>query len=210
MQNVPFYSSYNALSRELPRRMASIEREEAVVVVEQIARDASFLHQFRPLLKCAPRTGTDPIILATHLGHTASGAALHLFYWPVGAATPIHDHTSWGVYQCVSGALLEERYARLDDGEQPETAHLRKRWRRRWNHWDGASTVGAYADGIHRIANHSRQPSLSLHMYGPRVDLLDGRDYDPSRDFVCDRIEEVPEVSFMNASLANSLIEKTV
>jgi predicted metal-dependent enzyme (double-stranded beta helix superfamily) len=116
-----------------------------------------------------------------------------LFYWPVGAATPIHDHSAWGVYQCVGGALLEDRYERLDDGQQPETAHLRKRWRRRWGHWEGASTVGAYAEGIHRIANHSRRPSLSLHMYGPRTGTFDGRDYDPSRDFVCDRFEPLPD-----------------
>jgi len=197
MQTITSFSPRSALLRELPRRMASIEREEAIAIVEQIGQNASFLQQFRPHLECTPRTGADPIILATYAAQGGSGAALHLFYWPVGAATPIHDHTSWGVYQCVDGALLEDRYQRLDDGEQPETAHLRKRWRRRWGHWEGASTVGAYANGIHQIANHSRRPSLSLHMYGPRMGELDGRDYDPSRDFVCDRIEEAPEMGIV-------------
>jgi hypothetical protein len=28
-----------------------------------------------------------------------------------------------------------------------------------------------------------------MHLYGPRLGILDGRDYDPSRDFVCDRLE---------------------
>src|SRR5690349_9646442 len=149
-------SSRSAWSRELPRRMESIERDEAGTLVERIARDTSFLHQFRQLVERAPRIGTEAFILATCLAAGASGAALHPLYWPVGASTPIHDHTSWGVYHCVGGALVEDRYQRLDGGEQPETAHLRKRWRRRWNDWDGASTVGAYADGIHRIANHSR------------------------------------------------------
>jgi hypothetical protein len=32
--------------------------------------------------------------------------------------------------------------------------------------------------------------AVSLHMYGPRVGSVDGRDYDLSRDFVCDRIED--------------------
>ena len=174
-----------------------MERDEAVAVVEQIAQNSSFLQRFRPLIERAPQTGSDPIILATYAAPGEAGAALHLFYWPVGAATPIHDHTSWGVYQCVGGALLEDRYERLDAGEQPEAAHLRKRWRRRWGHWEGASSVGAYADGIHRIANYSSRPSLSLHMYGPRMGTFDGRDYDPSRDFVCDRIEEVPEMGIV-------------
>lgn len=191
------FSPRSVWSRELPRRMESIEHDEAVALVERIAHDAALLHQFRPLVKLVPRDAAKPVILATHAAHDASGAVLHLFYWPVGASTPIHDHTSWGVYQCVGGALVEDRYVRLDGGEQPETARLRKRWRRRWNERSGASTVGAYTDGIHRIANQSRRPSLSLHMYGPRLGALDGRDYDPRRDFVCDRIEEAPEMGIV-------------
>jgi hypothetical protein len=27
-------------------------------------------------------------------------------------------------------------------------------------------------------------------MYGPRSGVFDGRDYDPKRDFVCDRLED--------------------
>lgn len=190
-------SSRSAWSREFPRRMESLDHDEATSIVDQIAQNASFLHQFRPLIERAPRTAAEPIILATYAAKGALGPAVHLFYWPIGASTPIHDHTTWGVYHCVGGALLEDRYERLDDGEQFEVAHLRKCWRRRWNRWDGASTVGAYADGIHSIANHSRQPSLSLHMYGPRMGALDGRDYDPRRDFVCDRIEELPEMGIV-------------
>src|SRR6266545_3181589 len=92
------FSPRSAWSREFPRRMEPIECDEAVALVERIARDASFLHQFRPLVKRAPRNAAEPIILATCLAAGASGAALHLFYWPIGASTPIHDHTSWGVY----------------------------------------------------------------------------------------------------------------
>jgi hypothetical protein len=66
---------------------------------------------------------------------------------------------------------------------------LRRRWRRTWDRHDGASTVGPYEAGIHRIANPGRQPSVSVHIYGPRTGVLDGRDYDPTRDFVCDRVE---------------------
>jgi len=51
------------------------------------------------------------------------------------------------------------------------------------------STVGAYEDGIHRVANLGSRPALSIHLYGPRMGTFDGRDYDPTRDFVCDRLE---------------------
>jgi hypothetical protein len=31
--------------------------------------------------------------------------------------------------------------------------------------------------------------AVSVHLYGPRLGRLDGRDYDPSRNYVCDRTE---------------------
>jgi hypothetical protein len=49
--------------------------------------------------------------------------------------------------------------------------------------------VGAYAQGIHRIANLSGRPAISAHLYGPRAGEFDGRNYDPTRDFVSDRHE---------------------
>jgi Ni,Fe-hydrogenase III large subunit len=39
------FSPRSAWSREFPRRMEPIECDEAVALVERIARDASFLHQ---------------------------------------------------------------------------------------------------------------------------------------------------------------------
>jgi hypothetical protein len=67
---------------------------------------------------------------------------------------------------------------------------LRKVWQRAWLPDDGASTVGAYEYGIHRISNPGGRPAISVHLYGPRVGMFDGRDYDPRRDFVCARRED--------------------
>ena len=122
-------------------------------------------------------------------GTRETSTCLQVFVWPAGAATPIHDHTSWGAYQCVIGSLTEERYQRLDSGAQPSTARLRKAWQRQWRQADGATTVLAYEDGIHRVRNTSSRPTVSVHLYGPRMGIFDGRDYDPTRDFVCDRLE---------------------
>jgi len=115
------------------------------------------------------------------------GCSLQVFVWAPGSRTPIHDHTSWGAYYCVVGSLLEDRYERVDDGTQLNHADLRAGWRRAWRRADGVSTVGPYAEGIHRVANASGRPATSLHLYGPRMGALDGRDYDPSRDYVYDR-----------------------
>ena len=63
---------------------------------------------------------------------------------------------------------------------------LRLEWRRE----DGISTVQPYDGGIHRVGNPTQEPAISVHLYGPRLGEIDGRDYDPSRDYVCDRTED--------------------
>jgi predicted metal-dependent enzyme (double-stranded beta helix superfamily) len=120
--------------------------------------------------------------------------SLQLFLWPAGAWTPIHDHTSWGIYVCVAGSLLEDRYVRVDDGVEPGRAHLRREWRSIWRPGQQSHLL-PYAGGIHRVANPSLGPAASLHLYGPRMSDMDGRNYDPHTDMVCDRPIETPRRS---------------
>ena len=105
--------------------------------------------------------------------------SLQVFVWPPGSSTRVHDHSSWGVYRCVMGSVLEERYERLDDGSRPEHAHLRKVWQLTWSPEDGISIVLPGGGGIHRVSNPGESMAISVHLYGPRVGEMDGRDYDP-------------------------------
>ena len=116
--------------------------------------------------------------------------SLQLFRWQPGSRTPIHDHSSWGVYVCLAGQLGEDRYQRLDDGSQPARASLRRAWRAAWVRGE-RSILLPYEGGIHRVWNAQPTAAISLHLYGPRLGEMDGRDYDPRRDFVCDRPVEV-------------------
>ncbi len=116
--------------------------------------------------------------------------SLQVFVWPAGTGTRIHDHSSWGVYCCAIGSVLEERYERLDDGSRPGHACLKKVWQLSWSKEDGASTVLPGDEGIHRVGNPYGEVAVSVHLYGPRTGEIDGRDYDPSHDYVCDRQEE--------------------
>lgn len=114
--------------------------------------------------------------------------SLQLFVWPAGSKTRIHDHASWGVFCCVAGRVLEERYERLDDGSRQGHARLKKVWQLTWSREDGPSTVLPHEEGIHRVGNPGGAgTAISVHLYGPRAEAFDGRDYDPSRDYVCDR-----------------------
>lgn len=168
-------------------QLPTLTFEDAGTALADLAGEPALGAQLLPLLSQIPRSAEPHI--AYSFGTQESSVCLQIFVWPAGATTPIHDHTSWGAYHCIVGSLLEERYERLDNGGRPNTAHLRKLWRQTWRRQDGASAVRPYEGGIHRVANPGSRPAISMHLYGPRLGILDGRDYDPARDFVCDRLE---------------------
>jgi predicted metal-dependent enzyme (double-stranded beta helix superfamily) len=160
---------------------------EAVTLLGRLATSPAFLDSYvLPLLQEAGG-GEQDWYVAHRIEGRGGSYSLEVFVWPPGSRTEIHDHTSWGVYRCVVGALLEERYERLDDGSRLEYARLKKLWQLRWGPEDGASTVLPFEEGIHRVGNAGGGTAISVHLYGPRMGEIDGRDYDPSRDFVCDR-----------------------
>jgi predicted metal-dependent enzyme (double-stranded beta helix superfamily) len=116
--------------------------------------------------------------------------SVQVFVWPAGSWTKVHDHSSWGALRCAFGSVVEERYERLDDGSLFEHAKLERSWRRGWSAGGGISTVLPYNGGIHRVGNPGDETAVSVHVYGPRMGPADGRDYDPSRDYVCDRWDD--------------------
>ncbi len=171
---------------ELPTKLALRQAAPFLVhVVEDPAfREANIL----PLLEQA--SGTEE---TWYVAHSCEGEdhsfSLQVFVWPPNTETKIHDHSSWGVFCCAVGSVLEERYERLDDGSRPDQARLRKVWQLVWSRDDGASSILPHDGGIHRVGNPSEGLAISVHLYGPRVGEVDGRDYDPSRDYVCNRRE---------------------
>jgi predicted metal-dependent enzyme (double-stranded beta helix superfamily) len=172
---------------ELPTELAL---QQAAPFLANLVKDPTFLEaEILPLLDEARGTGEDWFVAHSHEGKDHS-CSLQVFVWPPGSATRIHDHSSWGVYCCAVGSVLEERYERLDDGSRPDHAHLKKIWQLLWSREDGASSVLPHDGGIHRVGNASDSLAISVHLYGPRIGEVDGRDYDLSKNHVCDRREE--------------------
>jgi predicted metal-dependent enzyme (double-stranded beta helix superfamily) len=164
-----------------------------------LVRDRSFLDSHvLPILEEAE--GADRWYVARRWDGPDGTSSLQLFVWPEGTRTMIHDHSSWGAYACASGTVLEERYERTDDGSVAEHARLREVWRLPWGPQDGASTVLPGDGGIHRVGNPYGGTAVSVHLYGPRLGDIDGRDYDPSRDHVCDRLDDSEEIGGAPAS----------
>ncbi len=162
---------------------------QAATFLAPLVKDPDFLgSRILPFLEEA-RYGGDWYVAHRHDAEDGS-FSLQVFVWPPGTGTKIHDHSSWGAYCCAIGSVLEERYERLDDGSRPDYARLKKVWQLSWSSEDGASTVLPGDGGIHRVGNPGKSPAISVHLYGPRIGEVDGRDYDPSRDYVCDRLED--------------------
>jgi predicted metal-dependent enzyme (double-stranded beta helix superfamily) len=163
--------------------------QRAAPFLANLVRDPAFLEaEILPLLEEA--RGTEDWYVARSYEGKDHAFSLQVFVWPPSTETKIHDHSSWGVYCCAVGSVLEERYERLDDGSRPYHARLKKIWQLSWSREDGASSVLPHDGGIHRVGNPNDSLAISVHLYGPRIEEVDGRDYDLSRDYVCDRRED--------------------
>jgi predicted metal-dependent enzyme (double-stranded beta helix superfamily) len=172
---------------ELPTEPAL---RRAAPYLARLVENGAFLEaEIRPLLEEARATRGDWYVARRYEGEDHS-FSMQVFVWPPGTRTKIHDHSSWGAYCCVVGSVLEERYERLDDGSRLDHARLKKVWQLTWSREDGASSVLPHDGGIHRVGNPGDGVAVSVHLYGPRLRDVDGRDYDPSRDYVCDRRED--------------------
>ena len=172
---------------DLPTELAL---QQAATFLAHLVKNPNFLDSLiLPLLEEA--RSREVWYVAHRLDAEDGSFSLQVFVWPPGTRTKIHDHSSWGAYCCAIGSVLEERYERLDDRSRPDHARLKKVWQLSWSSEDGASTVQPGDGGIHRVGNNlSESTAISVHLYGPRIGEVDGQDYDPSRDYVCDRRED--------------------
>jgi predicted metal-dependent enzyme (double-stranded beta helix superfamily) len=171
----------------LPTELALMQA--APFLVHLVENPGFFEGQIRPLLEEA-RGAVGDWFVAYSFGGEDQAYSLQVFVWPPGTETKVHDHTSWGVYCCAVGSILEESYERLDDGSRLDHARLKKIRQRMWSTGDGASSVLPHDGGIHRVGNPGDEVAISVHLYGPRLGEVDGRDYDLSCDYVCDRRED--------------------
>jgi predicted metal-dependent enzyme (double-stranded beta helix superfamily) len=166
----------------------------AAAFLSDLVRDRSFLRSHvLPVLEEA--RDAERWYVARRWDAPDKSFSLQMFVWPAGTRTMIHDHSSWGAYAAAAGTVFEERYERLDDGSRFEHARLEEAWHLAWSPEDGASTVLPGNGGIHRVGNPYEGTAVSVHLYGPRLEAVDGRDYDPARDYVCDRLDDADEVT---------------
>ncbi len=86
------------------------------------------------------------------------------FVWGPGQATPIHDHTVWGLIGMLRGAEWSQAYARDADGRlQPQGEPLRLEPGQ-------VEAVSPTLGDIHRVSNaFDDRVSVSIHVYGANI-----------------------------------------
>lgn len=89
--------------------------------------------------------------------------------WMPGQATPVHDHSCWGVMGVLENSLEETTYDRLDDGSRPEYAELQQSRGADVGPGSVSWLLPPYEE-IHRIDNNTGKPTISIHVYGRDLD----------------------------------------
>lgn len=110
-----------------------------------------------------------------HLLHLAPDHSFSVvsFVWGPGQATPVHDHTTWGVIGMLRGTEIDQPYhwhdGRLIPG--PER-HL---------HPGDTSIVSPQHGDIHAVRNGlTDHPSISIHLYGGNIGTISRHTFKPT------------------------------
>jgi predicted metal-dependent enzyme (double-stranded beta helix superfamily) len=134
------------------------------LVAELVARD-----DWLPESHARP----DPARYRQYLLHRDAAARFSIvsFVWGPGQATPIHDHTVWGLVGVLRGAEISERFAETTRGL----------------HWLATDRLEAGAvdavspriGDIHRVANaYPDRVSISIHVYGADIGAVERHVFD--------------------------------
>jgi predicted metal-dependent enzyme (double-stranded beta helix superfamily) len=98
------------------------------------------------------------------------------FVWGPGQATPVHDHTVWGIIGVLRGAELSRRFTRTESGGGPLTGHAEERLER-----GAVEAVSPTIGDIHAISNAVPDGvSISIHVYGGNIGAISRSVFDPA------------------------------
>ena len=94
------------------------------------------------------------------------------FVWGPGQATPVHDHTVWGLVGVLRGAELSQAYARTGGRLAPSGAVKRLEVGQ-------VEAVSPAVGDIHRVANaFDDRTSISIHVYGADIGAVSRHTFD--------------------------------
>lgn len=94
------------------------------------------------------------------------------FVWGPGQATPVHDHTVWGLVGVLRGAELSQRFARRADAFAAiGPVHRLERGE--------VEAVSPTVGDVHQVTNaFDDRVSISIHVYGANIGAVKRSTYD--------------------------------
>lgn len=94
------------------------------------------------------------------------------FVWGPGQATPVHDHTVWGLVGVLRGAELSQPYRREGEALVADgPAHRLERGQ--------VEAVSPTVGDVHQVTNaFDDQASISIHVYGANIGAVRRATYD--------------------------------
>lgn len=169
---------------------AVILREGGALLAQLVAQD-----DWMP----EPQTRPDLARYQQYLLHRdpAGRFSVVSFVWGPGQATPVHDHTVWGLVGVLRGAELSQAYERRGEA----LAAVGEVHRLEPGQVEAVSpTVG----DIHRVANaFDDRTSISIHVYGADIGTVKRSTYDAEgrpKPFVSGYADVPPPLLFDRAS----------
>jgi len=121
-----------------------------------------------------PYAQPDPQRYRQYLLHCDSAEAFSVvsFVWGPGQATPVHDHTVWGLVGVLRGAELSQAYARSGGLLQPVGRVHRLEP-------GEVEAVSPRIGDVHRVSNaFDDRVSISIHVYGANIGAVRRSTYD--------------------------------
>lgn len=118
----------------------------------------------------------DPTRYQQFLLHRDAAARFSVvsFVWGPGQATPVHDHTVWGLIGMLRGAEDSQRHAERDGRWQPDGLP------RRLNPGQ-VEAVSPRIGDVHQVRNaHDDRVSISIHVYGADIGTVQRHTYPPA------------------------------
>ena len=94
------------------------------------------------------------------------------FVWGPGQATPVHDHTVWGLVGVLRGAELSQRFARRGEAfAAVGPVHRLERGE--------VEAVSPTVGDVHQVTNaFDDRVSISIHVYGANIGAVERATYD--------------------------------
>lgn len=160
-----FVAALGALLDTTPDE-ATVLRDGAVLLHALVAQDDWLPDDFaRP----------DPTRYQQFLLHAdpAGRFSVVSFVWGPGQATPVHDHTVWGLIGMLRGAEYSQPYALQGDAVVPQGEAVRLEPGQ-------VEAVSPTVGDVHRVHNaFDDRVSISIHVYGANIGTVQRHTYPP-------------------------------